>query len=207
MSPRYKDKQDYQEQGSKRINPKKAKPYSTDFPQMAERLSASGATEMDIAYILGTSTYNLRKWKKDHYDFRKAINRGKQLTRAHLIAKGIKAAGGYDYLEEKQECKVDDDGKPVGEIKITKTKKHQAADGRLLMFMLSALDRQLGGDGWVAKQFVESKTEKNVNIKVIDGQKIAEQFDKLSGKWGKAIDLEFEPIEEAKRLETKNESI
>lgn len=203
MSPAYKDKEDYKRQGSKRINPKKAKAYNTEYAAEAERLSASGATEMDIAYILGTSTYNLRKWKKDHYDFRKAINRGKQLTKAYLIGRGIKAGGGYDYIDEKREYKVDGKGKSIGEVKVTVSKKHQPADGKLLMFMLSALDRQLGGDGWVARQFIESKSEKNVNVRVIDGQKIADQFDKLSGKWGKAIDAEFKPVEEVKKLATE----
>lgn len=188
----YKDSEDWKKKGSKRINPKKAKAYNTEFAELAERLAASGATEMDIAYIFGTTTYNLRNWKRNNPDFAKAINRGKQLTKAYLIAKGMKAAAGYDWTEEKQKFVVDAEGKPTGNIEVIKTKKHQPSDGKLLMFMVSALDRQLGGDNWVAKQFVENKTEKNVNIRVIDGQKIAEQFDKLSGKWKEAIDCEFE---------------
>ena len=189
--PRGKTKKDWEEEGSKRINPHKAKAYNTEFAELAERLAASGATEMDIAYILGTSTYNLRKWKREHYDFAKAINRGKQLTRAYLIAKGIKAAAGYDYVEKKSQYVTDENGNLTGEVKVTETPKHQPSDGKLLMCMIACLDRQLGGNDWVARQFVESKTEKNINVRVIDGQKIADQFDKLSGKWANAIDAKF----------------
>lgn len=207
--PRYKDSEDWVKQGSKRVNPVKAKPYNTEFAEVAEHLSATGATEMDIAYILGTTVYGLKQWKRKHPEFAKSLNRGKQLTRAYLIAKGIKAAAGFNYIEEKRDYKVDKDGNQIGDVKISVSKKSQAPDGKLLMFMIAALDRQLGGDNWVSKQFIESKSEKNVNVRVIDGKKIAEQFDKLSGKWSKAIDGEVVDAEfvDSDSKERNNESI
>lgn len=171
-------------------NPKKAKAYNTEYAELALRLSASGANEADIAYLLGTNTTNLRKWKSENEDFAKALNRGAKLTRAYLVSKGIKAAAGYDYIETRTKNGTDREGNPTEEI--TKTTKHVQPNGSLLMFLLGCLDRRLGEDNWIARQYVQSNEERNITVKVIDGNKIADQIEKLGGKWKQdIIDSEF----------------
>ena len=52
-------------------------------------------------------------------------------------------------------------------------------------------------------QKIEKKEDKT--IRVINGEKIAEQIDKLGGRWGKIVEAEFES--ETKQLvgETEND--
>jgi hypothetical protein len=209
---RFKNKDEYKKAGSPRINPKKLKPYNTEYAAFAQNLAASGAAEIDIAYIFGISTYNLRKWKSEHPEFSKCINRGKQLTKAYLIGKGIKAAAGYDWIEKKKQY-IEIDGKTDGAAKVTETNKHQPVDGKLLMFLVAALERQLGGKDWIAKQYIESTENKNVTVKVIDGNKIAEQFDKLAGKWSNSLDTDLtrpklvtSTVSDSNFVDTENES-
>jgi hypothetical protein len=176
---------------TKRINPKVAEPYDTKYAEIAMRLAASNATEMDIAWLLGTNTTNLRKWKAENPDFAKCLNRGAQFTLAKLIGSGIHQSVGYDYVETKKKYVTDKNGNLTGDIEVTETPKKVHGNPSLLMFLIGCLDRRLGGTDWQSKQFIESKSEKNVNIRVIDGKKIAEQIDKLGGKWSKAIECEF----------------
>jgi hypothetical protein len=173
----------------KRINPHIAKPYKAEYAEIAERLKASGAQEMDIAYLLGTSTTNLRKWKIEHEEFAKAINRGDRFTLAYLIGKGIQKAGGYDWIEERRKYTADSEGNPTGDVEITRTNRHVPADGTLLMFLAGCIDRKLGNTDWQSKQFIEKKEERT--IKVINGDAIASQIEKLGGKWGKIVEAEF----------------
>ena len=71
------------------------------------------------------------------------------------------------------------------------------ADGSLLMFLAKCLDRRLGGNTWMDIQKIEKKEDKT--IRVINGEKIAEQIDKLGGRWGKIVEAEFES--ETKQIE------
>lgn len=186
----------------RRVNPKICKPFKTEYVELARNMSAAGAQEMDIAYLFGISTYNLRKWKTENTDFAKAINRGDRFTLTYLIGKGIQRAGGYEYLETKKKYYAikDSEGNYIhdGKVEITETPKHMPPDGSLLMFMIGALERKLGGTDWQSKQFIESKTTKDINIRVIDGNKIAEQIEKLGGSWaGPTIEAELiDPIKE-----------
>lgn len=162
--------------------------FSTEFARIAEKLSASGATEKDISYILGTSVRGFRKWKKDHPEFRRALKRGKELTQAYLIAQGIKAASGYDYTEKtvKYKERKNEQGETVSIPETTEYTKHQSPDGKLLIFLVSALDRQLGKNDWMQQHKVEIDENKNLNIK-ISGQIISKQIDELAGKLSRKL--------------------
>lgn len=162
--------------------------YSTDFAQMAEKLSASGASEKDIAYILGTSIRGFRNWKKDHPEFKKALKRGKELTQAYLIAQGIKAASGYDYKERtvKIRKRKGENGEFIDIPEIIEYTKHQAPDGKLLMFLVSALDRQLGKNDWMQQHKLEIDEKKNVSVQ-ISGEIVSKQIDELAGKLSRKL--------------------
>src|SRR4030042_5979630 len=124
--------------------------FNSNFIDVAQKLAASGATDTDIAFLLGTSKRGLRSWKKENPDFKKALNRGRELSLAYLIAQGIRAAAGYDYTETTtKEKKVLSDGAIVDLPVETVTRhRHQPTDAKLLMFLVAALDRQLGGSNW-----------------------------------------------------------
>jgi len=148
---------------------KKEIKFSTEFASIAEKLSASGASEKDISYILGTSVRGFRKWKKEHPEFKRALRRGKELTQAYLIAQGIKAAAGYDYEETTTKIRLrkNENGEVVEFPEVTKYKKHQSTDGKLLMFLVSALDRQLGKNDWIQQHKLEIDEKKNVKGRFI----------------------------------------
>jgi len=169
---------------------KPIKPFLTEYIQIAEKLAASGAAQIDIAYILGVSSNTLRGWKKENLEFATAINRGAQFTLAHLIGKGIQKAAGYDYEEVRTKTIVDETGNQAGKMEVTKTTKHQPADGALLMFLAECLDRKLGGNTWVRKTV--SEVTGNINHRVINGKDISNQIDRLGAKWTNAIEAEFD---------------
>jgi len=167
---------------------KKEIKFSTEFASIAEKLSASGASEKDISYILGTSVRGFRKWKKEHPEFKRALRRGKELTQAYLIAQGIKAAAGYDYEETTTKIRLrkNENGEVVEFPEVTKYKKHQSTDGKLLMFLVSALDRQLGKNDWIQQHKLEIDEKKNVNVQ-ISGEIISKQIDELAGRLGRKL--------------------
>ena len=177
--------------------------YSTEFAQMAEKLSATGATEKDIAYILGTSVRGFRNWKKDHPEFKRALKRGKELTQAYLIAQGIKAATGYDYTEKTTKYRVrkSADGEIITVPEITEYIKHQSPDGKLLLFLVSALDKQLGKNDWLQQHKIEVDEKKNINVN-ISGEIVSKQIDELAGRLSKklipSIVVDSKPLDENK---------
>ena len=169
---------------------KPIKPFNTEYIQIAEKLAASGAAQIDLAYIFGVSSNTLRQWKKDHLEFATAINRGAQFSLAHLIAKGIQKASCYSYEEVRTKTITDAEGNPTGKAEKTVTTKHQPADGALLMFLVENLDRKLGGNNWMRRTVTE--VNGNVTHHVINGKDIATQIDRLGAKWTNAIEAEFD---------------
>lgn len=163
-------------------------PFSTEFAQIAERLSASGANEKDIAYILGTSVRGFQHWKKEHPDFKRALKRGRELTQAYLIAQGIKAAAGYDYTEKtvKYRTPNNDNKEPITVPEVVEYTKHQSPDGKLLMFLVSSLDRQLGKSDWIQQHKVEVNEQKSINVSIL-GEVVSKQIDELAGKLSRKL--------------------
>lgn len=186
---RYKDKSEWVQKGNIRINPTKAKAYNTEYVAIAERLVATGASQEDLAFLFGTSLTNFKKWKRENPEFKQALKRGKELTKAYLVAQGIKTAAGYTFEDKIIEyvAMVDENGNEIIQedengnklAKIKKIKKTVPPNERMLMFLLSALDRQLGNDDWVNKQLVETKVDKTITHK-IDTDSVIDQINKLS---------------------------
>jgi len=174
---------------------REAKKYNSEYAQMAMRQIASGAKLADVAYWFGTSLANLNKWKKENPEFKRALNQGAKLTQAWLLAKGMQFSVEHQVIDKITTYKVNKEGEIVGDKTVKEFKKTIPGNPQMIMFLAGALGRRLGDDTWSSKQFIESKIEKNVTHRIIDGKAIAEKMDKLAGKW--AIPLENVTITEA----------
>jgi len=178
---------------------KEAKEYNSEYAEMAMKQIASGAKLADVAYWFGTNLSNLRKWKKEHPEFKRALNRGAELTQAWLLAKGMQTAVEHKCIDKIITYTEDAEGNIVGKKQIKEIEKTIPSNPQLLIFLAGAMSRRLGDESWTTKQFTETKIEKNVNYRIVDGKKIVEHLDKLAGSWSKVIDAEF--VEQPK-LET-----
>jgi len=54
------------------------------------------------------------------------------------------------------------------------------------MFLVSALDRQLGKNDWIQQHKLEIDEKKNVNVQ-ISGEIISKQIDELAGRLGRKL--------------------
>lgn len=189
--------------GAIRINPKRNKPYLPEYAGIAENATASGMNWRDLAFTFGISVDNLKHWKVTEPDFKNALLKGKERVRAKLLRRGMEAAMGYTYEESEVISKgvMGENGEPKFvegmPVRVRRVTKHVAPDNRLLMFLVSAIDRQLGKDDWLARQFVESKITKTETRK-IDVSEISKQIDRLSSgrkapEFPLPVEASFEP--------------
>lgn len=120
--------------------------YKPEFVDIAEKLKSAGFSNDDIGWALGVyGGCTVRSWIDSHPDFKAAIERGREKTRQRLVAKGIKAASGYDYEESNEKWvttnTVDEEGKPIEILKERSVfKKHSPPDTKLLLSFLAVLD-------------------------------------------------------------------
>ena len=191
---RYKDPKDWEAKGGKRINPKHAKEYNTEFAEIAKKLIAAGDTQKDVAFFLGTTVSNLKKWKKTYPEFKRAINKGHELTLTYLMSKGLTQACDRKIKDTTVEyiANVNENGhvvKVVGETraKIREVERFVPGDNRLLMFLISSLERSLGRDVYINRQFIESKKEETITHKV-DAEAVQNQIEKLRGNLTKQVE-------------------
>jgi len=191
---RYKNSEQWKAEGGKRINPKHAKDYHIEFAEIAQKLVASGDTQKDVAFFLGTTVSNLKKWKKTYPEFKRAINKGHELTLTYLMSKAMVQACDRKTKDKTIEyiANVNENGhvvKVVGETraKIREVERTVPGDNRLLMFLISSLERSLGRDTYVNRQFIESKKEETITHKV-DATAVQNQIDKLRGTLTKQVE-------------------
>ena len=163
--------------------PKNAK-FDLSYLEVATRLASAGMNQEEIAFFLGTKATNIKRWKKQYPLFKKAIEDGKQIAKAYLIAQGLRAAAGYDYVERnvKVKQKIGKDGKIVTYYpEVSEFHKHQPPNGNLLAFMLMNLSRQLKEEvPWVSHHKVEVEDNRTVNIQ-IQGKVASEHIERLAG--------------------------
>lgn len=159
--------------------------FNFTYIDIATRLAAAGIKEDDIGFILGVKPRVMKSWKNKIPLFHQALKEGRKLAKSYLIAQGLRAAAGYDYIERnvKYHTKIID-GKLVkypGEV--SEYHKHQAPNAQLLMFMLSNLSRQLdsGEDVWSSAHKVQVDENKNISV-TISGDMASQQINKLAGK-------------------------
>jgi len=180
--------------------------FSVDFLETATRLVASGMTEVDIGYFLGITPAKIRTWKKRHPLFKQAFTDGKRLAKSYLIAKGLRAAIGYSYVEKniKYKQKIDDKGvvtKYAAET--SEFHKEMKPDSTLLMFLLCNISRQLKEEEpWISNHKIEIDQNKNINVK-ISGKVVTEQITRLAGAFlpKDIIETEFTDDKKNKQID------
>ena len=183
--------------------------FSVDYLETATRLVASGMTEVDVGYFLGITPAKIKTWKKRHPLFKQAFTDGKRLAKSYLIAKGLRAAAGYQYVEKnvKYKKKVLDDGTELEyAAETSEFHKEMKPDSTLLMFLLCNMSRQLKEEEpWVSVHKVEVKDDKTINVK-LSGKVATEEIRRLAGAFlsPEVIETKFE---KPKKIKGKTEKV
>jgi hypothetical protein len=76
-------------------------PYKPDFARIAERLCRNGATDIEVADILGISVRTFYRWCLLHDEFTAAVRTGKGAADDRVERALYQRAIGYDYTAEK----------------------------------------------------------------------------------------------------------
>ena len=76
-------------------------PYKPDFARIAGRLCRNGATDLEIADILGISVRTFYRWCLLHDEFTAAVRTGKDAADDRVERALYQRAVGYDYTAEK----------------------------------------------------------------------------------------------------------
>ena len=76
-------------------------PYKPEFAQIAQRLCRNGATDLEVADILGISVRTFYRWCLLHDEFTAAVRVGKEAADDRVERALYQRAVGYDYVAEK----------------------------------------------------------------------------------------------------------
>jgi hypothetical protein len=76
-------------------------PYKPEFARIAERLCRNGATDIEVADILGISVRTFYRWCLLHDEFTAAVRVGKDADDDRVERALYQRAVGYDYTAEK----------------------------------------------------------------------------------------------------------
>lgn len=156
--------------------------YKKEYADIACRLKAAYFTDEDVAYALGCSISTLNSWKKQSASFKSAIDDGRREAKKRLVARAMKQAMGYTFVEKNFKHTIDKDGKVI-KSEESEFRKENPGNERLLVFLLCNIDRQLGDDEWKSVSKVEVDESRHVKI-VIDSKSAKDQIDKLAGELG-----------------------
>ena len=144
--------------------------------KVASRLVAAGFSIDDLGWAMGTDRSSIQYWKQKYPEFKQACLDGKKIAKQVLIAQALRAAEGYDYEVVKQT--FNKDGNLEKTIRI---KDHQKGDPQLAMFLLTNLDRQMGGSNWKNIKYEKRDETRTIKFKV-DGNLDSEQIAKFAGR-------------------------
>ncbi len=104
-------------------------------------LALLGATDVQIAKVLGIAESTLNKWKLEHPQFSESLNDGKDKADAEIAQALFHRAKGYSHAEDKI---FNNNGEPL----VVPTTKHYPPDPTAIIFWLK--NRQSGS--WRDKQ-------------------------------------------------------
>jgi hypothetical protein len=76
-------------------------PYKPEFAHIAQRLCRNGATDIEVADILGISVRTFYRWCLLHDEFTAAVRVGKDAADDRVERALYQRAVGYDYVAEK----------------------------------------------------------------------------------------------------------
>jgi hypothetical protein len=141
---------------SKRNRP--VKQFRSTFIGIAARLAAAGFSQEYIAIACGVAERTILEWKNKYPAFRNACDEGKLHAERQLVARGLRAAGGYNIRSRKIKIHKTADGDTETTTEIST--KHFPPDAQLLVFFLVNMNRKRGQDDWVQPKTIEvnSKT-------------------------------------------------
>lgn len=130
--------------------------WNKDRPLQAFKLALLGATDKQIADVMGVDINTLDYWKRTKQSFREMLNEGKMKADAEIAASFFKRARGYTYKEERT---VMVKGKPL----TSTVTRHVPADSWAAHKWLSLRQREK----WADVQRTEIM-QTNVNIMKLD---------------------------------------
>jgi hypothetical protein len=156
--------------------------YKLEYADIACRLRAADFTEQDVAYALGVSNGTIQSWKRKHESFKRALDDGRREQKKRIVARAMKAALGYNYTERNVKRSYDRNGSLIRTDE-SEFHKEQPGNERLLVFLLTNIDRQLGDKEWQSVNKVEVDESKHVKI-VVSGKDAKEQIERLAGELG-----------------------
>lgn len=162
--------------------------YDPEFCKYAAILTAAGATQKKLAQVFNVSIDTLRKWKREHKEFKDALLKGKEEVRNFLLSKGLDMAVGYDYVEkcEKPVRVKNEDGTFSYENHPYYYTKHQSGDSKLWMILIDRIERLLGSEDWRPENKLQLETTIKTPAKLEAAQK--EQIALLAGKLTKFVE-------------------
>lgn len=151
--------------------------FSTKFVEITAKLKSMGFTNQDIAYTLGVAQSTLMTWSKKYPELAEAIKDGKENSIIKLVAKSIRLATGYDYVDENEKWKPNKNTGELELVEVSKFKKHQPPNPKMLMFLLCNMDP----DNWRSEHKIEVNHNDMVSVK-LDGNIARAQIESLAGK-------------------------
>lgn len=154
--------------------------YKTEYADIACRLKAADFTDQDVAYALGVSLGTIASWKRRYDSFKRACEEGRREQKKRIVARAMKQALGYRFKETNTKLSYDKDGNVTRREEST-FEKENPGNERLLVFLLTNIDRQLGDDEWKSVSKVEVDESQHVKI-VVDGKAAQEQIQRLAGE-------------------------
>lgn len=130
--------------------------YNEDRPRQAYKLALLGATDKQVADVMGVSIQTIDTWKRDRPEFAEALMRGKDQADMEVASAFYKRATGYDVVEKKVTIYR-------GKVIEYETTRHIPADPWSCQKWLSLRQREK----WADVQRIETLTT-NVNINRFD---------------------------------------
>lgn len=124
--------------------------------KQAYQLALLGATEAEMAAVMGVNIGTIEYWKRTRTEFLEALNNGKTQADAKVVESLFRAATGYEYTEEVSHvCR--------GEVIVTRITKYKTPDPWSAVKWLSLRRRA----DWSETHRVEV-TNTNININRLD---------------------------------------
>ena len=148
--------------------------FDANWLPILQNLAALGLPAVDMGMILGHQgdcRQFIKNMQHNHPEADDAVQSGRELANAHLVAQAFRAACGYEYEEVKEE--FDGDGEL---IKRTVTPKFMKPEPNLLMFLLcNRMEEEF-------KSVHKIEVNKNVNSVHANVEVTRNQIEELGGK-------------------------
>jgi transcriptional regulator with XRE-family HTH domain len=136
-----------------------------EFIDQAEKIALLGATDVEIAEILGVTERTLTNWKKKSKEFREALSRGKYLADANVADALYHRAIGYKATDTKF---ATFEGAITDEREYT---KHYPPDAMACMYWLNNRQRKLFQKNPEMEKGADEPIPTKVVFEVVDGRK------------------------------------